>query len=214
MPTITTVTKDLTYVCPDDFYSQSVANGDTATASYTGPDRLWVFVNNDTNHLELPAYSERDNGATIPTMFGCTKVEITSDTQQGLMLLALIEPGRLADPTGHAVVNETLPDGSVHTTTSPIALRSAYDIRTVTYVDGTWTIPLQEGGQTWTDLINARDGRLTASDGRIAPDMPAALKQQWMDYRTALRDFPSTMGHGTADEVAAWKCALPQTPVE
>ena len=214
MPSITTVTTDLTYVCPDDFYSQSVANGDTATASYTGPDRLWVFVDNATTNIELPAYSERDDGATIPVRLGCTKVEITSDTQQGLTLLALIEPGNLADPTGHAVVNETLPDGSVHSTTSPIALRSAYSIRTVTYVDGTWTIPLQTSDKTWDDIINARDGMLTSSDGRIAPDMPAALKQQWVDYRAALRNFPSTMGRGTADEVPAWKCALPTSPVE
>jgi hypothetical protein len=211
MPTVTT---DLTWICPDDFFSQSVANGDTATASYTGPDRLWVFVNNETNLIEFPAYSEADNGATIPTMFGTTKVEITTETQEGLMLLALLVGEALADPTGHAEANETLPNGSVHTTTTPIALESAYSQMTATYVDGTWTLPLRESPTAWSDILNARNGQLTASDGRIAPDMPAALKQQWVDYRQLLRDYPSTMGYGTADEVAAWKCSLPMQPVE
>ena len=66
MPTpITIVTKQLTYTCPDELYSQSVAAGNTATVTYTGPDRMWVFVDDDTHTISLPGYTSMDDGADI-----------------------------------------------------------------------------------------------------------------------------------------------------
>jgi hypothetical protein len=36
-----------------------------------------------------------------------------------------------------------------------------------------------------------RNSMLAQSDGKIAPDMPEAMKQKWLDYRQKLRDLPS-----------------------
>ena len=40
----TEITKQFTYDIPDDYLSQTNSKGDTATATYTGPEKLYVFV--------------------------------------------------------------------------------------------------------------------------------------------------------------------------
>ena len=53
---------------------------------------------------------------------------------------------------------------------------------------------------------------LVASDSKIAPDMPDAVKAPWIAYRTALRDIPATYKKGESDEVAPWKVTWPLAP--
>ncbi len=49
MPTpITTTTETFTYNIADVLYSTSTSLARTATATYTGPDRIWVFVDSTT----------------------------------------------------------------------------------------------------------------------------------------------------------------------
>ena len=215
MPTpITIVTKQLTYTCPDELYSQSVAAGNTATVTYTGPDRMWVFVDDDTHTISLPGYTSMDDGADIPVPDGMTRIEITADDQDGLILLSLIDRSRISEPDGYIETEEELPDGRLWKVGTPIHLTSVHNIATATYINGSWTLPLRPADVTWDDVLNARNGALTTSDGRIAPDMPDALKQKWIDYRQSLRDFPTTFGYGTDNEVPAWKAPLPMPPVE
>ena len=47
------ITKNFTYDIPNEYLSQSNSDGDTATASYTGPDRLYVYVDADTGRNTL-----------------------------------------------------------------------------------------------------------------------------------------------------------------
>lgn len=217
MPTpITTVTKQLTYTCPDELYSQSVASGDTATVTYTGPDRMWVMVDDDTAKISLPAYTSMDDGDSIPVPTGMTRVEITADTQTGLIILSLIDRTRISEPDGYTELEESLPNGSTWTIGTPLHLTSIHDIFEITYDfdNKSWIIPLRQSAITWDDILNSRNGKLTASDGRIAPDMPEELKQKWMDYRKTLRDLPSTFGKGTENETAPWKIIFPIEPTE
>ena len=39
----TEITKTFTYDIPDEYLAQTNSNGDTATATYTGPDKLYVL---------------------------------------------------------------------------------------------------------------------------------------------------------------------------
>ena len=38
------ITKNFTYDIPNEYLSQSNSDGDTATASYTGPESLYIYV--------------------------------------------------------------------------------------------------------------------------------------------------------------------------
>jgi hypothetical protein len=71
---------------------------------------------------------------------------------------------------------------------------------------------LVEPHVTWDQIIDARNGALTATDGKISPDQPDAIKQPWITYRQALRDLPATFNYGDADEIEAWKVNMPATP--
>ena len=217
MPTpITIVTKELTYNCPDTIYSQLVTAGDTATITYTGPDKMWIMVDDDTHKISLPGYTTRDDGDTVPVPPGMTKIKITADDQDGLIILSLIDIQQTSKPVGYTESEESLPDGRTVLVHTPIMLNNIHDLSEMTYDfdNSSWTMPLRSSPTTWQDLLNARNGALTSSDGRIAPDMPDALKQQWMDYRKALRDFPTVFGYGTDNEQPAWKASLPMPPVE
>jgi hypothetical protein len=65
---------------------------------------------------------------------------------------------------------------------------------------------------SWEQLIIVRNNGLTASDSKIADDMPAAVKQKWLDYRQALRDLPATFGYGTENEIPAYMVNFPVEP--
>ena len=56
-------------------------------------------------------------------------------------------------------------------------------------------------------IRSMRDAKLAASDGKIAPDMPEALKQQWLDYRQKLRDLPADWA-----DVPNYLVRFPQSP--
>ena len=46
------ITQDFTYNLPDAYMSSSIANGDTATLEYHGPDEIWVFVDKTSGMLD------------------------------------------------------------------------------------------------------------------------------------------------------------------
>jgi hypothetical protein len=92
-----------------------------------------------------------------------------------------------------------------------------YDLARVSFSleAGQWnTPPYLESPIAWSDVINSRNAKLTASDGRIAPDMPENLKAMWIEYRQKLRDLPALYGYGTENEIAAWKVVFPVYPTE
>lgn len=60
-----------------------------------------------------------------------------------------------------------------------------------TFVDGTF-VPPPVPPLTWDDVRGERDRLLAASDWTQIPDSPleVAEKQEWAEYRQALRDVP------------------------
>ena len=73
------ITKDFTYDIPDEYLAQTKANGDTATASYTGPAKLWVFVQEQTgkNTSDAMQLDENwDGNPDLPAPEGQVKVEL------------------------------------------------------------------------------------------------------------------------------------------
>lgn len=217
MPTpITTVTKTLTYKTPNEAWMTDDSEGKTGTVTYTGPDNIWVFVDNDTRKISPPYYTSKDDGPDIPVPPGMTRVMLSAESQTDLAVMAVLDRTLISEPDGYTETEEALPDGTVWIVGDPIHITTVHDLDTITYnfTSNTWEFEYRTSPITWTDVINARNGMLTASDGRIAPDMPESLKSQWIEFRQKLRDFPTIMGRGTPNEVAPWKCQLPKPPVE
>ena len=217
MPTpITNVTKQLTYKTPNQQWSTNDSQGKTATITYTGPDRLWVFVDNDTKKISPPFYNSQNDGDSIPVPPGMTRVMLDAEVQDDLKVMAMLQSYCVTEPVGYTETPVALPDGSTYLECAPLRVSDIHQVDTVTYnlETSSWNFGYRISPVTWDDIINARNAKLTASDGRISPDMPEALKAVWVAYRAALRNFPATMGRGTANEIAAWKCQLPNPPVE
>lgn len=217
MPTpITETTVTFTYKIADKLYSTLDTQNKTGSATYTGPDRIWVFVDATTGKF-CQHYSDlttREDGADVPVPIGTRKIEIVA--AQDPLIISLIR-ANMCSTNNQTVVRETLPTGDEITYNGTATPNQTYELSELTYDlnNNAWlTPPYRIMNITWDDIINARNGLLTASDGKIAPDMPDALKTIWTTYRQALRDLPTTFGRGTVNEIEAWKVKYPAHPAE
>jgi hypothetical protein len=214
MPTpITTTTVNFNYKIADSLFSQTDAQNKTLPATYTGPDRIWVFV--EESGKTVPGgkfYTSAEDGADIPTPLGQLKVEVVAAANP---LIISIFNSRCCEFPGLTDKTEIVADGSVALLPAE-NIYNTYDVDNIEYnaVSKTWSTPYRAPVVTWDDILNARKGLLTASDGRIAPDMPESLKAVWAEYRQKLRDLPTTFGRGTPSETAPWKVVFPTHPGE
>jgi hypothetical protein len=209
---ITNTTVTFTYNIADELYSSSNSENKTATAIYTGPDRSWIFVNAVTGDVEMqhPILTTKDDGADVPTPVGTRKVEVVAATDP--IVMALIYPGK-CEVQDQEMVTEILPDGSELTIEAKTRIDQTYELDELVHNGSEWILPgFKQSNITWTDIINARNGMLLASDGKISPDQPDSVKQPWIDFRNTLRNLPATFGRGTANETAAWKISMPKAP--
>lgn len=216
MPTpITTVTKAFTYNIADELFGNTTVDGRTASASYTGPDRVWIFVDETTGQLsrQYPPLTSQEDGGDVPVPNGTIRVEVTAEDDIQILAMLKEEFVTYSDVT---TTSEALPEGYGSVEFNNTAtLSETYDVDDlVRNIDNnTWNdLPLIDDGITWEQLISSRNVQLGASDGRISPDMPDSVKQPWIDYRQLLRDFPAAYGYGTDSEVAAWKVQFPEQP--
>lgn len=217
MPTpITNTSITFTYKVADEIYASTDLQGKIGTAVYTGPDRVWVFVDQNTGSLvsENPPLTSIDDGASVPTPIGTRKIELVAADDP--IIMGLIYANRCVTQN-QTTTSETMPNGLVRTYNDIPEIAQTYDLAQISYNLATneWnTPPYLLSPIAWSDVITSRNALLTASDGRIAPDMPDALKTQWTEFRQQLRDLPALYGYGTANEVAAWKVVLPVYPTE
>jgi hypothetical protein len=215
MPTpITETTVSFTYNIADTLWASTDADGRTGSASYTGPDRIWVFVHEDTGKFSRiqPPLTTLEDGADVPTPIEHRKVEVVAQDDPVVMAIIMED---LVTYDDDSKITENLPDGSTCEYEAVARLSQTYNKDELVHDGTSWTLPaFKEAPVTWDDVLNGRNGALTASDGKISPDMPADLKQIWVDYRQALRDLPVTFGKGTENEVDAWKVNMPDHPEE
>lgn len=213
MPTpITETTVSFTYNIADAIYSSSTSLSRTAAASYTGPDRIWVFVDDATGELSRiqPPLTSQDDGADVPTPVGLRKVEIVAETDPTVISIILEHMVTYADTS---TTTDDLPDGSTCEYNTTATLGQTYDMDALVHDGSSWSLgDMIASPVTWDNIIDARNGALTATDGKISPDQPDPIKQPWITYRQALRDLPATFGYGTDNEIEAWKVNMPTHP--
>lgn len=216
----TIVTKEFTYNVPNSLYSQSDSDGKTVTASYTGPDRCWVFPDTDGDNkgklVRSPGEKLADeDGDDIPVPNGCTRVEVTVEDDP-LIMAILNPPGCTITIAGQSQTEETMPDGNVWKENAKLEVGQAYGGQQIIEYDleGTaWkTPPYHPVPGTWVEAIQSRNNMLLASDSKVADDMPDAVKAPWISYRQKLRDIPATYKKDESDEISPWKICWPLAP--
>ena len=125
----TIVTADITYNVPNSLYSQSASSNKTVTASYTGPDRCWVFP--DTDGAAKGKFSKNsgaklaaDDGDSIPVPNGCTRVLVT--VADDPLIMAILKPeGSTITIAGQSQTTESLPDSTTWSENAKLELGSS-----------------------------------------------------------------------------------------
>ncbi len=177
----------LTYSIPDKLYSLENTLGKTSTQLYEGPDEIVMWLNKETGYL-MQAFAPEDE-PDRPLPLDMKREILRADSDINCCKIGLIYGG-LETPKIYEVSVGPV-DQPNATVIDPSDVRIVYSRDSVT---ADYTAPLKFFEHTRIpsdDFIRRRRNSLLAqSDGKISPDMPEALKQQWMDYRQKLRDLP------------------------
>jgi len=171
-----------------------------------------MFVDESTGELsriQEPLTTQMD-GADVPTPVGLRKVEVVAADDPVVISIILEHHVTYTDTS---TTTDSLPDGSECVYNTVATLGQTYNMDALVHDGSSWDLgEMIESPVTWDSVIDARNGALTATDGKISPDQPDSIKQPWITYRQALRDLPVTFGYGTDDEIEAWKVNMPDHP--
>ena len=222
------ITKNFTYDLPDEYLAQTNADGKTATASYTGPEKLWVFVDEATreNKSDAMPIDENwdDNGMPAPT--GQTKVELDCKGADTLLCAIFLPHSVTLSQTNVAV---DLPeDYGTYVHAVPTLPDHTYERELLKYVPSTATVDndngdnMHTGGDweltwkqpwvTWATMTQTRNDQLAMSDSKVSFDQPDSVKGPWVAWRKKMRDMPTVWKRGEADEFPAHMVKFPIEP--
>lgn len=221
------ITKDFTYDIPDEYLAQTKANGDTATASYTGPATLWVFVQEQTgeNTSDAMQLDENWDGNDMPAPEGQVKVELDCEGADTL-ICGIFLPHTVAVKDQVDVVRDLPEDYGKYSNPWPPTPDHAYERELLVYkpatadvsgVDdnhkgGEWELTFKQPWMTWGKMTQLRNDLLNMSDGKLSFDQPDSVKQPWIDWRKKMRDMPTVWKRGEAGEYPAHMVKFPAEP--
>ncbi len=205
----TIISKTFTYNLPDAYLLQTSDNGLTATYTYNGPDKLWVFVDETTGKITNGMfYTEFDDGEFVPTPVGMVKVKIDANTNP---LMACLFHDR-TEITTLPTTEEDLPDGSKFILPNPVPPNWTYEFSEIEYdiSSGGWKTPLpwKKPTITWEQIRRARTAMLRAADQQLMSGiLTDEQKTTLLAYREQLRNVPDLF-----DGYDAWKVRFPLEP--
>lgn len=207
MPEITRTEKTFTYDLPDAYLYLTNDLGKTGQWTYKGPDKLWIFIDNQTKKvISRFHYTEQDNGADVPTPIGQTKVLVDANVEP---LLASIIHNEY-DYSQLPQHTETLPDGNTYSHPDPQSPDHTYEITEIEYdiekQEFIKPLPWKKPHVSWDDLKKWRNQQLDLSDAKIR-SCRVEMIPAWEEYRQKLRDLPSLM-----EGVDPWKVIFPDAP--
>jgi hypothetical protein len=204
------ITKTITYDIPDDYLAQTNNDGKTATWTYEGPDKIYLFAYNDSNIVEMsPVYTESEDGDKVPEPNGMYRVCVDTSIASHQPLVSMAT--QKLDHQNLPRRSETLPDGSEWSVLDPLPPHEVYDNDNITYdrETNTFTYPWKKPHVTWNDIKAARNALLDQSDAILnaTVNMTEDERKQWDTYRQILRDTPAIFAG-----LEPWKVPFPSEP--
>ena len=210
MPEINRIEKTFTYDIADAYLYQTNDLKKTAEWTYQGPDKLYIFVDAETKKIVSRFhYTDRDNGAEVPTPEGMIKVCVDANIEPALA--SCIHNEYVYGDLPHTV--ENLPDGVTYGHPDPIPPDHTYELTDIQYNVETqeWVkpFPWKKPHVDWEELTQARNDMLKASDTKLVMATSDEERAAWEVYRQKLRDLTTTFAG-----VDPWKVMFPQAPDE
>ena len=211
---------DYTYEIPNELcVDHTFTDGNTRTATYDGPDKLFFIVNNETGREQLGPVIEIEKNDGRPVPDDCRYVEIDCITNPLLCQLR----GPVIDEQEEDHTDSATPSGvtsitgyATFTYQTPVLPYQFLDGSNIVFnADDSYTIPVKEARDTvmgidierditWDDVRAKRNQFLKNSDSEITDDMPTDLRNQWLDYRQRLRDWPTVMQNANIPPLFAY----------
>ena len=180
--------KILTYNLPDHLYSAESTMGKTGLQEFDGPETLVLHLEKETGYIHESF--ELQNEHDRPLALNLERVEFVAITDEDFIKIALIYGGLSAPKIYEIAVGPE--DQLNNTLKDPSDIREVFDEHAV-MLDYTAPLKFRIITRDRSDAFirDVRNSMLDKSDGRIASDMPEAMKQAWLDYRQKLRDLPA-----------------------
>jgi hypothetical protein len=191
---------------PNQFLvDHSFSEGKSRKYTYHGPDKIWLQIDENGKEKYGPLEaSDIADGRPIPD----DVVEWFEVDCREYPLICQLRAGIINELQEQSTGFEYHPDSPEiegydrYSYSTPLMPTDIFDKWDLTVIDGVPTVPPysvqgklldKDEPLTWSDIRKHRDKILKTSDTEIAEDMPAELKQKWMEYRQILRDLPSTL---------------------
>jgi hypothetical protein len=182
------ITKMLTYNIPDELYSTANTLGKTSTQLYDGPEEIVLWVDTETGYVMETYHPDEEPDRPLP--LNLRREILTADTDENCIKIGLLWGGLEKPKIYEVQVGPADQPNAV--ITDPSDVRMVFN-----QVDlpANYTAPLEfmeyKRDRSWDFFKTVRNSLLAQSDGKIASDMPEAMKQEWIDYRQKLRDMPT-----------------------
>ena len=200
------MSKLLSFNLPDYLYSDKRTQSKTGTQTYNGPEQLILHLREDGSIFESFAPGEEHDR---PLALDLTRVVFVPETDEDFIKVSLIYGGLVIPIPVYEV--DIGPENYPNTTIkNPSDIREVFDEMEVMR-DYTQPLKFKTQNRDRSDefIRKARNSFLMLSDGKVSDDMPAALKQEWLDYRQKLRDLPLEMA-----EVPNYLIKFPRSPMD
>lgn len=200
---MTEIVKNFTYNLPDEPGVTTTNNNEVVNAVYTGPRYIYVFLEEDNTPSQHSIITDESGEDFVP-MPGLTKVKI--DAEEDPLMACLFKQDSFSISDTITDREETLSNGETWSYGWPMDL-AVFDYSTISYENDSWTVDFESWEDGWTELKILRNSLLSNSDGKVASDVPEALRTAWTEYRQKLRDLPTYW-----DGIPSWKVTMPVDP--
>jgi hypothetical protein len=204
------ITKTFTYDIADDYLYETNDLGKTAEWTYSGPDKIWIFIDKETNLINCHFKTKEEDGDIYPTPLDQYKLMVDCETDPLLCCLVGAD-----DPTDHQALpqyEEELPDGTVYRRPLNPVPDHTYEATEIQYNPTTEQLvkpyPWKKPHITWELFRKGRNAELAMSDDRVVSDIPESLRTAWEEFRQKLRDIPQVHGAAHSGETPTtdpWK---------
>jgi hypothetical protein len=192
---MTRISRIFTYDLADDYLAQTNNLRKSATWTYQGPDRIWVFLNTEDNTLYgTNFYTLEEDGPNIPTPEGCTKLEI--DCNANPLFCTLVGASDHVDGASLPQYTENLPNGEVYSRPMDPMPDHTYDFNRAVYDSNRqeWSYPWKETWTNWDKIreVVASELEEVTLELRKLTDLPSSLRTTLENYKTELENFETT----------------------
>lgn len=189
---MTNIRVSFNYNLQDDYVSGTWDLKRSASYVYEGPDKIWVFVDDQGEIYSMNWFSEEEGGPELETPEGYTKIEI--DCAGNPLVSEIIGSNNYDwDRDTQEMIVVDLPNGETYEYPKYPEPNHTYDTGRVTYdfENNDWILYPFENWKTWDDIITSLNTKKELANEKFASntDWPEDMRSTYSDYISKLDTF-------------------------